>query len=303
MNKKHTFAINVLIVFVMCCVSSGLLGGCFFNADKKPVGNVIITEGNIVEHTYYKAYSESFTHTLADVNAGDVIDRSDIDKIEIYLYPEVGWEMLITKKTTAVITLTWEDGQISYNMVTNSDSKGKYARIVIDEIPEKDFSISFDLNLYEWQDKTILNYSEPDRVYVNGGSKTDRSEVSAFYRRYVEEVYIRFEGEYNFGFGEDEILLKDFIQAYNQSNDVSYRLYSRDRVVIYCYTHNDVDNYFKWNGSVRSNSDYGNVVDEIYETDLYTGKKYTINPVRKTDIMDFVITISPIMFSATGMLK
>ena len=64
MNKKHTFAINVLIVFVMCCVSSGLLGGCFFNADKKPVGNVIITEGNIVEHTYYKAYSESFTHAL-----------------------------------------------------------------------------------------------------------------------------------------------------------------------------------------------------------------------------------------------
>ena len=269
-----------------CALSFGIvtLAGCT-KTDIKPS---VITSLAIPDNSSVVLDVTFQDHHHEGMEFSENMNLSEYTQVEIRLYADQGYDFAVTKKSPAKIKITSSSGEeTTIDMIHteprlngNFNTADKaYCTGEIKDIPSGDFSISIEATTYRWTAFTSFEYVKPTKMYrqTNSGreqySGDDKQELI---NTYLNEMYIRFESEYNFGYGTDEILLANLVNHFNTGDNVQHPMKSDKAVVLYVYAHKSNENTFSWNGKVSTLYFNGEIVEETYETDDYIGKKYTI---------------------------
>ena len=286
-------------ILMACALSFGIMSfaGCA-NANSQPavLTSLAIPDNSsvVIDVTYKDRRHE-------DLEFSENMNLSEYTQVRIKLIADQGYDFAVSKKNPAKIKITSSSGEETIDMIHNeprlngnfNTADKAYCEGVIKEIPSGDFSISIEATTYRWKAYTSFEYVKPTKMYriTNSGheqySGTDKQELI---NTYLNEMYIRFEGEYNFGYGNDEILLANLVNHFNTGDNVQHPMKSDEAVVLYAYVHKSNENAFSWLGNVFTRYHNGEIVEETYETDEYIGKKYTI---KATLPEDAVISFQP----------
>ena len=270
-----------------CVLSFGILSlaGCA-NTNKQPA---VLTSLTIPDNSSAVLNVTFQDNHHEDLEFSENMNLSEYTQVEIRLYADQGYDFAVTNnKSRAKIKITLSSGEeTTIDMIYteprlngNFNTADKaYCIGEIKDIPSGDFSISIEAPTYRWTAFTSFKYVEPTKMYRrtnSGHEQYSGTDKQTLINTYLNEMYIRFEGEYNFGYGTDEILLANLVNHFGTGDNVQHPMKSDKTVVLYAYAHKSHENTFSWLGSVSTLYFNGEIVEETYETDDYIGKKYTI---------------------------
>ena len=277
---KKIFSILLACSFIFCVIS---FAGCENTKSQPSVLTSLVIPDNssvILDVTFKDHHHE-------DMEFSENMNLSEYTQVEIRLYADQGYDFAVTKNKPAKIKITSSSGEETIDMIHyaprlngNFNTADKaYCKGEIKEIPSGDFSISIEAITYRWTAYESFEYVKPTKIYRitnSGHEQYSGDDKQTLINTFLNEMYVRFDGEYNFGYGNDEILLANLVNHFNTGDNVQHPMKSDKSVVLYTYAHKSNENTFSWLGSVLTLYFNGDVVEETYETDEYIGKKYTV---------------------------